>query len=276
MPRPTTDEIRRFLEEKKAEIGSRALMGPPAGSATEAEGVAAFARLFHVLDGTIRIRHPHLDLHVELSQLLGPRISYLITTGDYELVDLELLDRYVVAGDVVLELGGGAGLTAAVSAKRSRQPVVVVEPDDRLFPVIRRQVEINGGSVSFVHGAVVEEPAPSGLVDFYLDEEIWFSSLRAAPEVPEGRARTRVEVPALSLGGMLERVRPSVLMVDVEGTERGLFLADLPHAPRLILIEIHTLLYGEKVAADTVQAILDRGYRFIDQRGWTYVFQRGA
>jgi FkbM family methyltransferase len=272
MTQPRSDDVERFLREKKAEIAARGPMSPPAASATEAEGVAAFERLFHVLDGPIRISHPHLDLRVELSAILGPRISYLITTGDYELVDLELLQHLVLEGDTVLELGGGAGLTAALSAKLSRQPVVVVEPDERLFPIIRRQVEMNGGSVSFVHGAIVESSPASPTVTFYLDDELWFSSLREVPV----RGRRRVDVPALSLGAVLEGVRPSVMMVDVEGAERGLFREPLPHAPRVIVIEIHSLYFGETVGAQTVQAIIERGYRLVDQRGWTYVFERGS
>ena len=155
MPGSKKDERRAFLDAKKREIAARAMMSYPSSSELEVREVEAFARLFDVLDGPIVIRHPYADLRLELTALLGPRISYLIAIGDYELTDLELIAEHVKKGDRVIELGGGAGLTAALSAKTSGQPVVVAEPDERLFPLIRRQVELNGGTVSFEHGAVL-------------------------------------------------------------------------------------------------------------------------
>jgi FkbM family methyltransferase len=269
-------ELARFLAEKRAEIGARALMSYPASSELETREVAAFQRLFDVLDGPFIIRHPHVDFRFELGRLLGPRVSYLIAIGDYELTDLELLQTHLVTGDRVMELGGGAGLTAAVSAKVSGSPVVVVEPDDRLFPLIRRQVELNGGSVSFEHGAILSGPEVPRSVEFYLDDEIWFSSMHASVDAHGERPRKRVEVPALGLAPLLEKHRPTVVMMDIEGAERGLFAQRLAHLPRKILIEIHAPHYGERVAAEVVQSIVDLGYRFVDQKGWTYVFDRSA
>jgi hypothetical protein len=39
-----------------------------------------------------------------------------------------------------------------------------------------------------------------------------------------------------------------------------------------VLVEIHTPYFGERAGAQTAQALIDRGYRLIDQRGWTYAF----
>src|SRR5437588_6864309 len=131
---------RKFLTERKREVHARGLMAYPLVCEHEEREVEAFARLFDVLDGPIVIRHPHVDLRVELSTLIGPRLSYLIAIGDYELTDLELIETHLHQGDRVLELGGGAGLTAALSARLSGEPVVVAEADERLLPLIRRQV----------------------------------------------------------------------------------------------------------------------------------------
>ncbi len=267
--------VQAFFDEKRRSLAARALMGYPRVDDDERAGVEVWARLLHVLAAPLLIRHPFMPLTLELAPLLGPRIAYLISVGDYELGDLELLERHVAVGDRVLEIGGGAGLTAAMSALRSEQPVVVVEPDTRLFPLIRRQVELNGGAVELVHAAVLGEPTAATL-DFYLDEEIWLSSMLAQVPVRGERARTRVEVPALALGEVLLRHRPSVLMVDIEGAERELFGPPLPHQPERILVEIHTPILGETAAASVVQRLIDQGYRFVDQRDWTYVFARAS
>ena len=271
MPGSKKDERRAFLDAKKAEIGSRAMMSYPSSSELEVREVEAFARLFDVLEGPIVIRHPHADLRLELSAILGPRISYLIAIGDYELTDLELIAEHVKKGDRVIELGGGAGLTAALSAKTSGHPVVVVEPDERLFPLISRQVVLNGGAVTFEHGAVLGAGAPK-TVDFYLDEEIWFSSMKEEVLAHGERERIKVTVPVLSADALFAKHRPTVAMIDVEGAEREIFAKPLAHKPRLLLIEIHFPHYGERVGAEVIQSVVDQGYALIDQKGWTYVF----
>jgi FkbM family methyltransferase len=283
MPGSKKEERRAFLDEKKREIGERAMMSYPSSSELEVREVEAFARLFDVLDGPIVIRHPHADLRLELNALLGPRISYLIAIGDYELTDLELIAEHVKKGDRVIELGGGAGLTAALSAKTSGHAVVVVEPDERLFSLIRRQVELNGGTVSFEHGAVLGEDGASGArsaaertIDFYLDEEIWFSSMKEEVLAHGERQRIKVTVPVLSADALFAKHTPTVAMIDVEGSEREIFAKPLTDAtkPRLLLIEIHFPHYGERTGAEVIQSVLDQGYRLIDQKGWTYVFAR--
>lgn len=267
---------RAFLDAKRREIHGRGLMSYPVSSELEEHEVEAFARLFDVLDGPITIRHPHVDLRLELGAVLGPRISYLIAIGDYELGDLELLDVHVAKGDRVVELGGGAGLTAAFNAKRTGNAVVVAEPDERLFPVIRRQVELNGGAVSFEHGVVMARSASSpSTIDFFIDEEIWFSSMKEAVEAHGlERSRKKVTVPVLDVNAIFSKHTPTVAMIDIEGAERELFAAPLVHKPKKILIEIHSPHYGEKAAAETVQSIVDQGYRMIDQKGWTVVLEK--
>ena len=267
MPGSKKDERRAFLDAKKREIAARAMMSYPSSSELEVREVEAFARLFDVLDGPIVIRHPHADLRLELTALLGPRISYLIAIGDYELTDLELIAEHVKKGDRVIELGGGAGLTAALSAKTSGQPVVVAEPDERLFPLIRRQVELNGGTVSFEHGAVlgagvggVDRKSAPASIDFFLDEEIWFSSMKKDVEAHGERERIKVTVPVLSADALFAKHAPTVAMIDVEGAEREIFAQPLTqaHKPRLLLIEIHFPHYGEKVGAEVIQSVVDQ------------------
>lgn len=266
-------ERRRFLDARRAAIGARALMAYPVETADERREITAFARLWDVLDGPVAIRHPHVDLRLELPPILGPRLAYLIAIGDYELTDLELIEAHVRAGDRVLELGGGAGVTAALAAKVSGQPVVVAEADARLFPMIRANVEGNAGAITFEHGVVVAGRGHGdGTIDFYLDDDPWISSTSPVAEGRDGPTRRRVSAPVLGLDELLERHEPSVMMIDIEGGERELLRAPMARRPRLLLVEIHTPHFGERVGAETVQALIDQGYRLIDQRGWTYAF----
>jgi FkbM family methyltransferase len=265
---------RRFLDDRVAAVAARGLMAYPAESAEEHREILAFARLWDVLDAPVVIRHPHFDLRLELPLILGPRLAYLIAIGDYELTDLQLIAAHVEAGDRVMELGGGAGVTAALAAKISGAPIVVAEADARLFGTIRANVEGNGGAVSFEHGVVTAGGGRGdGTIDFYLDADPWISS--TSPEA-QGRAdapaRRKITAPVLGLDELLAKHRPTVLTIDIEGGERELLRAPFAHPPRLVLVEIHTPHFGERAGAQTAQALIDHGYRLIDQRGWTYAF----
>lgn len=239
----------------------------------ERTGVAYLASVLPFVTQPVRMKHPFLDLEMELPPSLGARLFYLASVGEYELSDLELLQRYVKRGDVVMEVGGGIGLTAAVSAKVSERPITVVEPDERLFPLIRRQVELNGGEVGFVHGAVTAVPPEPSKVDveFFLHDEVWFSSLR--PTAEGESSSVSVRVPRLSLPEVFAARRPTVAMIDIEGAEDGLFEGEYPYLPATILLEIHFPHLGETRGAQVVQSLIDHGYRLVDCYGWTFVFQ---
>lgn len=254
-------------------IRHRGLMGYPSSPPEEVHGVKYLEALLPQLRSPIRMRHPFVDLEMELPPGLGPRICYLASVGEYELSDLELLRRFVVTGDTVMEVGGGIGLTAAMSSKMAQRPVIVVEPDERLFPVIRRQVELNGGEVHFERG-VVGPTGDGAEVDFYLDEEVWFSSMRPNVEAHGERKRVLTRVPRLSLSELFVAHRPSLAMIDIEGAEDGLFEGAYPELPRTLLIEIHFPILGEKQGVRVVQSIIDQGYRLADCFGWTFVFAR--
>lgn len=262
-----------FHADLLASVRARALMVYPTPPPEEAHGVKYLAALLPQLTAPVRMRHPFVDVEIELPAALGPRVFYLASVGEYELSDLALIQRYVKRGDSVMEVGGGIGLTAAVSAKMSGAPVVVVEPDERLFPIIRRQVELNGGAVSFVRGAV-GAAGDSADVEFFLDEEVWFSSLRPTLAERGERPRVAIRVPRLALADVLAEHRPTVVMIDIEGAEEGLFDGAHPHLPATLLLEVHFPILGEERGSRVLQSVIDCGYRLVDCYGWTFVFRR--
>jgi FkbM family methyltransferase len=258
------------LSTKLREVHARGLMSYPAIAADEAEGIRVLERILPLLREPLKIRHPHQDLELSLPALLGPRMIYLIAVGDYEQTDLELILRYVRDGDTVLELGGGAGVTTALFAKRTRRSVTLVEPDVRLFPLIAEQVRLNGGSIELIQGCL--SPAADGdSVPFLIAEAPWFSSLFAEsqPETP----KREVLVPVIRLPELLEQRRPSVLFVDIEGAEQNLFDIRPAWLPRLIMIEIHYPLLGPQKSACVVQQLTRLGYQLLELHGWTHVFE---
>src|ERR1700690_2086247 len=102
-----------FLEAKLAEIRSRGLMAYPREAPDESPGTEVMERILATSQRSLQLRHPHFPLTVEIPKVVAPRIAYLLSIGDYEHSDLEIIGETVRQGDLVLDLGVAIGLTEA-------------------------------------------------------------------------------------------------------------------------------------------------------------------
>ncbi len=262
-------DVENFINSKKKEIDSRGLMSYPICDEIEKAGISFFIHLFHVLNSPFTIKHPLYDIILEINSLIGPRISWLLCIGDYETSEVELILKYVKKNDVVLELGGGVGLTTAVLATKTKKEVTVVEANKQLFPIIERQVALNGGQLNFEYGCVMGFHKEE-LTDFHIHDEIWFSNVFT----PDNISNKTVQVPVLYLDSLLNKYTPSVLVIDIEGAEKDLFKNPLSYYPEVIIIEIHTSYFGEQISSNIVSDIFLLNYKLIDFKGWNMVFKR--
>ena len=187
---------------------------------------------------------------------LTPRLWRALAEGWYEKAELEAITALLQPDDVVLELGAAIGF---VSAFVARQPgigrVVAVEANPRLLPLARRTHELNGtGAMVEVVNAVVTADADEA--DFYLAEDFWASSMRPIPTAE------RVRLPARPLVSLLTEVRPSVLIVDIEGGEAELFQGTQLPGVRAVVMELHPEFVGLEGVA--------RAFAHLAQAGLTY------
>ena len=215
------------------------------------------------------IDHPFCDMKVVLdSEVLGEKLLKLISIGDYELEDLVLYEKYLEPGDVVLEIGGGVGITAAYCAQITGSPLVVIEPNSKLHPLIKENLRANDVGATLISACVSAEEG-GGDLDFYCHSEFWRSTL-----IPDSSENYDViSVPQVSLDSLLIAHSPEVLVVDVEGAEVGLF-KKMKQRPRKIFVEIHSPNIGEKATAEVIGDLIARGYSLKDFRGWMFYFER--
>src|SRR5690606_16355744 len=100
----------------------------------------------------------------------------------------------------------------------SGNPVIIVEPNDRLYEQIRRTFDANGQQVDIIASAVVPDDFVGEEVNLGIHDEYWWSSVLSLQ-----RADIVSSKKAIGLATLLERYQPTVLIVDVEGGEVGLF-----------------------------------------------------
>jgi len=167
--------------------------------------------------------------------------------------------RHLTPEDRVLDLGAGAGFVSSLAARIvGGENVTSVEASPDMLPVLRRNLNLNeAGDTPVLHGAVMADDTPQDVVRFEVADAFWSSRIGA-----DDAAKT-VEVPVLRFTELVRQVKPSVLVMDIEGGELDICQLDWPDCVRLLIMEIHTGRYPPR----DVKALFDG----LSRNGFTYM-----
>lgn len=198
-------------------------------------------------------------VRLELTPRFSDTMLRVITDRSYERDELELVRSTLSPQDIVLEIGAGIGLLSTFCAQRiGSARIFTFEANPALEPVIRRTFALNKVEPSLEICLLGKET--SGCTRFYVERDFWSSSV-----VRRSAAARPIEVPNRSLYETLSRIRPTYLIVDVEGAEYDLVqYFDYPSI-RKIAIELHARVIGiEKT--DYVRRSLSAAGFTVDER----------
>jgi FkbM family methyltransferase len=172
--------------------------------------------------------------------IITPKIERPMRNNRYEGGECANLRRLLRPGDRVLELGAGVGLLSTVAGLvPGIESVTTIEANPDLIPLIRETHRLNGVTcVDLRNGVAAAEDGPE--IDFYLRPDFWASSME-----PDSRAFTRkVTLRRWGLRELVEEIRPTVIVCDIEGGEMGLFDAADLSSVRAMVVEFHPKVYG--------------------------------
>ena len=101
-------------------------------------------------------------------EIISPRIERQMRLGRYESGECKAAQKWIRAGDRVLELGAGVGLVgSAIASIEGVERVVSIEANIRLLELIAETHRINGiETVEMRNGIVAKDAAPN--TPFYL------------------------------------------------------------------------------------------------------------
>ncbi|HZN96751.1 MAG TPA: FkbM family methyltransferase [Gemmatimonadales bacterium] len=176
-------------------------------------------------------------VRIRVGRHMSRRVERALTRGGYEREELRLMSAVLLPDDVVLEVGAGLGLVSTFCAKQiGSDRVFAYEADPELESCIRETYDLNGVKPTLDMCAVA---AQAGRVTLYRDKHLVSSS------VVRRRVGSRpVEVPGKALNYVVEKVQPTLLVIDAEGAERELFDgARLPTVSTIVL-ELHERVIG--------------------------------
>jgi FkbM family methyltransferase len=185
---------------------------------------------------------------IRLGRHMSPRVERALTKGGYEREELRLIGEVLASDDVVVEVGAGLGLVSTYCANRvGSARVFAFEADPDLEPCIRETYDLNGVQPTLEMCAV---GGKAGRVTLYRDKHFVSSSV-----VRRRVGSTPVEVSGKALSHIVEKIRPTLLIIDAEGAERGMFQGARLDGVSRIVLELHDRVIGTD-GTDQVRASL--------------------
>ncbi len=193
-------------------------------------------------------------------QLISRPLFGNIVFGDYEIDENRILKETLHKEDVVLELGTGLGYNSIFAARIINNRVTSFEANPNLIPLIRQNMEKNKVRFDVKNQVVVPKDLNNRAFEFNVVENFWSSSLK---NNVDGKIVEKVMVPSCKLTEILSTIRPTYLIVDIEGGEEDFFedctlLAD--SSIKKILLELHANIIGEEKCSMVIRNIIKSGF----------------
>lgn len=169
-------------------------------------------------------------------ELLPTRVRLMLREQTYEKKEADAALRLIKSDDVVMELGAGIGfMSTLISTQTKAREIHCYEANPTLLPYIREVHELNGvGNVHINHAVLGDS---SGTATFYVRQSILDSSLE--PLDGDTDEVEQVPVPIQSAQEAMDRIKPTVMVCDIEGAEATLFPKIDFTGLRAVLIELH-------------------------------------
>jgi len=198
-----------------------------------------------------RFRYRGVELEIP-KRLLTSNMQKSFDHKYYEAAEADALPKILTDGDIVMEVGGGVGFISTLCKMDPRvKEVHTFEANPALVPVIARTGELNRVDLNVYDELLL---GYNGHASFYVSNDFWASSTRKHGQ--------EITVPCRKLEERLAEIRPTVLIVDIEGGEQTFFDgADLSGIDR-IMLELHSGWIGGAGVLHVFQVLSDNSFYY--------------
>jgi FkbM family methyltransferase len=190
-----------------------------------------------------------------------------LVKGDYEVFERKLMKSQIQIDDVVFEMGGSIGVLTKILSESvgSGGKVYSVEASEVITSYSKEYLEKNGNiTVCSGFGFPVfsvenkikiqnfdDSSGPlGGVVSFENNDQ-------------EESNESKNNIYDIKKLMEISETSPTVLVIDIEGSEKILldYKPNYPKSVRMVLIEMHTNVYGEVMRDKIIQNIVDDGFK---------------
>lgn len=194
---------------------------------------------------------------------IGP-LAFKKQARDFYADRHEAEERHVIrqrlrSTDIVLELGSGMGIVTTTCCQiAGSDSVFTFEANPKMEEVLRKNFDLNHVSP---HLTMAMISAAEGTDEFHVSDKFLLSSrYESATRV----SRAHVEcttVPTVSLQNVIKKVRPTFLVVDIEGGELELLNTSIDFSSvERMCIEFHPHIIGDAECGKIIDALVRQGF----------------
>ena len=202
------------------------------------------------------------------------RTSYArsIYRDTHEQEERTVISRHLSADDRVLEFGTGLGLVTVLCCQVvGGENVTTYEANPRMEPLLRKTFELNG----------VQPDLRMKMVSISDDDGTFFVSDRfvVSSRIQHDGTAREMQIPSDSFQTVLDQIRPTFLIMDIEGTETDLADESIDlSCLKKICVEVHPQITGDEATSRLVQSLMNRGFelQLSSCQGDVLYFQRPA
>ena len=192
-------------------------------------------------------------IKIPIVESLSDNICAAIYDGYYESAELRTFQTMLTQEDVVLEIGTGIGFLSSYCARAiGSEYVHTFEANPNLEVLIDKVYVANRVRPNLKIGVLGSRV---GATKFYVTCDFWASSLLPPPVPCE-----EVNVPVYDVNAEVRRIRPTFLLMDIEGGEYELIKIMDFHTIRKISVEIHTDVLGRERVGEISVVLRDAGF----------------
>ena len=179
-----------------------------------------------------------------------------IYRDSHEAEEREIVARNLDENDTVLECGAGLGVVTILCCQKvGSQRVHTFEANPTMEPVLRKNFALNNVAPNLHIKLVGLE---EGENEFFIDDKFVISSRYGEPGDPRRQAH---KVPTVALQSVIDTIRPSFLIMDIEGAEVDLADHRLDLNPlNKLCVEMAPHIVGHKAVTRVIARLIDQGF----------------
>jgi len=220
---------------------------------------------------------PHRGCLIKTSNFhINPSTKAGLLWGTYERAEIDFVQRYLLKGLDVIELGASIGVVSTHIAKQLQpsRRLICVEANPHLVNLISLNVKRNAPNAHVITLHAALDYTNEKFVSFVIAK----TNTGSFVGFENGNG---IKVPRMTLTKICEMscIREFCLVADIEGSELGIFRNEkaLLEKCRQMIIELHDIKCPNNIV--TVHDMVDdirknHGFMLVDSRGNVFVFQR--
>jgi FkbM family methyltransferase len=203
---------------------------------------------------------------------LSAKVRNRLLSGFYEAHEKEMCFDFLKPDDSVAEIGGAIGFIGLVCQKKiGITKYSCFEANPRTYEILKRNYELNGLRPRVWNMALAHA---DGFVDLEIGSDFWENSICYNGENEKGVKTVRVPAGTLQTLLTIAEQTPNALIIDIEGAEQFIDLAQIPSSVSKIIIELHPKVIGQEVTYNIVANFIGLGFRVAREQDDTFVFLR--